>query len=101
MIADNFEEKVLNGEELSKDELSFLIHDYEVETEFGENRRWSRGATTISEVQGRFFMTSWENGLTEYQDNEYYDQPTEVQKVTTEKTITVTEWQPIISPVLN
>lgn len=46
-------------------------------------------------------MTSWENGLTENQENEYYDQPTEVKKVTTEKTITVTEWQPIVSPTTN
>ena len=101
MIADNFEEKVLNGEELSNEELSYLIHEYEVETEFGQHRRWSRDATTISEVQGRFFMTSWENGLTENQESEYYDQPTEVKKVTTEKTITVTEWQPIVSQTTN
>ena len=36
MIADNFEEKVLNGEKLSEDELSYLIHEYEIETAFGE-----------------------------------------------------------------
>lgn len=95
MIADNFEQKVLNGEKLNEDELSYLVNEFEVETEFEENRRWSRSATTISEVQGRFFMTSWENGLTEYQPNEYYDQPTEVEKVTIEKTIIVTDWRPI------
>lgn len=95
MIADNFEEKVLNGESLNESELQYLIHEYEVETTYGDNGRWSRGASTISEVQGRFFITSWSQGLTENQDNEYYDQPTEVQKVTFEKMVEVTEWQPI------
>ena len=31
-------------------------------------------------------------GLTEYQENAFYEQPYEVEKRTYEKTITVTEW---------
>jgi hypothetical protein len=34
----------------------------------------------------------WEEGLTENQENEFYNQPYEVEKKTYEKTITVTEW---------
>ena len=95
MISDNFEEKVLNGEALTRAELQYLVHEYDIETDKGENRRWSRGMSTISEVQGRFFQTNWEEGLTENQENEYDEQPTEVKKVTYEKTIEVTEWQTI------
>ena len=96
---DKYEEALLkkidSGTELTGSELREVIQEYEVEVEYGDNRRWSRSATTISEIGGRYFSTNWEDGLTESQENEYYDQPVEVQKKTYEKTITVTEWVPV------
>lgn len=96
---DKYEEQLLrkidDGEELTESELRGVIFDFEVEREEGENRRWSRSVTTISQIGDRYFSTDWEEGLTEYQENEYYEQPVEVQKKTYEKIITVTEWIPI------
>lgn len=97
---DKYEEvllaKIDSGNELTERELS-EVTDYEVESEYGENRRWSRSVTTISKIGDRYFSINWENGLTESQENGYYYQPIEVQKKTYEKTITVNvvEWVPI------
>ena len=85
-------EKIDSGEQLTKEELTELIWGYDVDTQYGDNRRWSRSVTTIIELNGRYFSISWEEGLTEYQDNEYNSQPVEVKKHTYEKTIAVTEW---------
>ena len=84
--------KIDNKEKLTRDELSEIIFSYEVDSEYGDNRRWSRTVSTVVELCGRFFMVDWEEGLTESQENEYYNQPYEVKKHTYEKTITVTEW---------
>ena len=44
--------------------------------QYDENRRWSRGATSVVSipVEGgeRFFAIYWDEGLTEYQENEYW-----------------------------
>lgn len=88
--------KIDNGEELTRSELCDIIFEYEVKREYGDNRRWSRSVTTISKIGDRYFSTNWEQGLTESQENEYYNQPIEVQKKTYKKTITITEWIPVI-----
>ena len=95
---DKYEEELLkkidSKERLTKSEIKEVL-EYEVESEYGDNRRWSRSVTTISQIGDRYFSTNWDEGLTEYQENEYYEQPVEVQKKTYEKTITVTEWVPV------
>lgn len=94
---DHFDEimvgKIENGEKLTKKELRTLVFECrEIERNDGENRRWTRSVESIIELCGRYFAVIWEEGLTEYQDNEFYYQPYEVEKKTYEKTITVTEW---------
>lgn len=93
---EHFEEivtaKILNGEKLTEEEIRELVWDYEVDREEGDNRRWSRTITSIVKLCDKYFSIDWEQGLTEYQENEYYNQPYEVVKHTYEKTITVTEW---------
>jgi hypothetical protein len=84
--------KIDNGVDLTKSELSYLVFDYEEDTEEGENRRWSRSNETICKLGDRYFSVIWEEGLTEMQDNEFYNQPIEVKKETKRKTITVTNW---------
>ena len=95
---DKYEEELLkkidSGEKLKKNDIREVL-EYEVESEYGDNRRWSRSVTTISQIGDRYFSTNWDEGLTEYQENEYYEQPVEVEKNTYEKTITVTEWVPV------
>ena len=95
----NFEEiivnKIDNKENLTEDELSDIVNCYEVSTEYGENRRWSRTVTTIVSLKGRYFKVVWDEGLTESQEDSFYTQPYEVEKHTYEKTIIVTEWKRI------
>ena len=64
----------------------------EVEEISGENRRWSQGMQTIFKVDNRYFSICWEKGLTEMQENEFYDQPEEVELKEYTKTITVKNW---------
>ena len=86
-------EKIEKGEKLTEEELKTLVFECnEVFKKKGENRRWSRRVESIIELCGRYFAVVWDEGLTEYQDNEFYDQPYEVEEKTYEKTITVTEW---------
>jgi hypothetical protein len=84
--------KIDTGEKLTEKEMRELVCGYDVDTEYGDNRRWTRSVTTIVELKGRFFSIDWEEGLTECQENEFYNQPKEVRKHTYEKTIVVTEW---------
>jgi len=85
-------EKIDNGENLTERELSTLSGEYEVDRENGDNRRWSRSVSSYIQLEDRFFCVDWEEGLTESQPDEFYNQPYEVEKKTYEKTITVTEW---------
>ncbi len=91
MLEQEFLEKFDKGEKFSERELDSLRWGLdEVETIYGENNRWSRSAKTIFDVQGRLFALDWEEGLTENQENEFFNQPYEVEKRT--KTIVVNEY---------
>jgi hypothetical protein len=97
---EHFEEimvkKIDNGELLDESELAALVFECNtISTTYGDKGRWSRSAQTIVELEDRYFCVDWYEGLTENQDNEFYDQPYEVEKHTYEKTITVTEWRKI------
>lgn len=93
---EHFEEimaaKIINGENLTEQEIKELVWDYEIEREEGEHGRWTRSMMSIVKLCNKYFAVNWENGLTEYQENGFYNQPYEVVKHTYEKTITVTEW---------
>lgn len=88
-------EKIDKGEDLTETELNTLVCEFGVDSEYGDNRRWSRTVTTIVELCGRHFSIDWEEGLTECQIDEFYNQPVEVRMHTYVKTITVTEWKPV------
>jgi len=91
----SYEEEILykidNKIPFSDRELSEL-RDYEISRTVGDNRRWSRSVESILEINGRHFCLDWEEGLTECQENDFYEQPYEVQKHEYEKVIKVTEW---------
>lgn len=92
---EHFEEiivsKIDRHENLTEDELK-IIRGYSIEDIEGEESRWTRHIESIISMCGRFFALDWERGLTEYQENGYYNQPYEVEKKTVTKTITVVEW---------
>ena len=62
----------------------------EIETIYGEKGRWSRYEEKVWKIGSRYFIFTADIGLTEYQDNDYNYQPTEVYPV--EKIVTITEW---------
>lgn len=91
-----FLEKFDSGEKFSEDELQDIAYGdvglKSVERSYGENRRWTRTVTGVYEADGRYFMIDWEEGLTEHQEDEFWEQPVEVEKKQYEKTFIVTEW---------
>lgn len=84
--------KIDNKEPLTEHEIRTLVFEYDVETEHGDNRRWTRSVNTIVKLCDRYFSINWEEGLTEYQDNEFYNQPCEVRREEEVKTIVVVNW---------
>lgn len=96
----HYDEYILNKIDsnipLDEQELENLTWRFdEVEKICEENRRWSRSVRSIIKIGDRYFALDWEEGLTELQDNEFYNQPIEVEKIEYQKTITVTEWKEI------
>lgn len=79
---EHFEEimfhKILSGEKLTEKELQRLVWDYEVERETFEKHRWTQPVASIVCLCERYFEIDWEEGLTEMQEDEYYNQPFEV-----------------------
>jgi hypothetical protein len=81
-------EKILNSEKLTEDEVRFLTEHYsgkeisweewnEIEVEdtiSGENRRWSAMQTVVLRIGNRYFTVDYDEGLTESQENSYYEQ---------------------------
>lgn len=85
--------KIDTGEELTEKELKYLVWDCNiVDQQEGPDRRWYRSVETVVEIDGRFFLIPWDRGLTEIQENEFWEQPFEVEKYEYEKTIKVVEW---------
>ena len=88
--------KIDNNMKLYNDELYDLL-EFELcnYREYGDNNRWDRCVSSICELDNRYFKLNWFEGLTEMQENSFYEQPYEVEKVEYEKTITVTEWKAV------
>lgn len=85
--------KIDNNEALTKDELKTLVcENYNVARMIGDSRRWTRAVSSVIELCGRYFEIDWEQGLTESQENEFLEQPYEVELRTSEKIMEVHEW---------
>ena len=84
------------GKKFSECQIADMAFDFQVEhEEYGDRHRWQLDVTTYINVEGRVFRVDWLRGLTENQENEYPNQPVEVRKKTYQKTITVTEYEPV------
>lgn len=78
----------------TEDEVKELIWESEVERNILDSSRWSMSMESFVEFEGKYYRVYWEQGSTEYQENEYYDQEaTQVERKT--KTIEVTDWFPV------
>lgn len=84
--------KIDKGENLVKEELKMMALEFDIEQISGDNRRWQREVRSICQLGDRTFAVDWQEGLTECQENEFYNQPIEVIKNEYEKTVKVTEW---------
>ena len=85
------ENKIINGEELNEYERKMCawgeVGEY-VDEEEGDSGRWTEYMSTIFEVGGQLYCINWEKGLTECQENEYWEQPYKVKRE--EKVVTTT-----------
>ena len=95
--AEHFDEimvqKIDNGEALTEDELKALVWEYHnVARIEGENRRWTRTVRSVIKLCGRYFEIEWEQGLTESQEDQFFEQPYEVEQDTYKKVVEVHNW---------
>lgn len=81
--------KLKKGEELSENEIKNLLDLKTVHEEHGEDRRWSKSVLTVIEVDGECYAVEWEKGLTEMQEDMFYNQPYKVKLEKVKKEITV------------
>lgn len=90
MTNKEFLERYDKKEKFSESELEELEYFGEgIDRIEGANRRWTRTIKNIFKVEDRYFALEFEEGLTEMQDNMYYNQPYEVEKVFEEITTVV------------
>lgn len=85
-------DKITEGIDLTERELRELRYSQCAEIE-GDKGRWSVYTQSIIKLRDKYFSIDWDQGLTEIQEDEFYNQPYEVKKV--EKMIPVTEWVPV------
>lgn len=88
-------DKIQKGVSLTEDEIKELVlyGDYVVEENSGSRGRWSESMFTVVQLKDKYFGINWEKGLTEYQENTFYEQPFEVEKHTEIVTIEKVTWE--------
>ena len=84
--------KLNSKQKLTENEIQTLVWNYDIEQNEGDSRRWTKTIETIIEFEGKNYSILWEQGLTEMQENEYYNQPVEVEKKEYDKIIHIVEW---------
>lgn len=88
--------KLQNKEMLSEEEIESLVWDSEqVYEEAGKDHRWQKEMFTVVKVENKFYGICWMKGLTEYQENEYYEQPFEVGCENKTEVVKKEIWKPI------
>lgn len=71
-----------NEENLSDEDISYMLCNTEtISEEVTERSRWYNETTTIVELKGRHFAIEWRSCLSETGENEYPNQPYEVEEV--------------------
>ena len=83
-------EKMYAGEKLSRNELRCLVTGRSCDTEPGEYEeidlvegdcsRWTQDMKTIIQVGNDLWAIPWDCGLTECQENEFWEQPYRVER---------------------
>lgn len=93
---ENFESIMVNkidkGENLTEKELKRLAYEYEIEKIVYDKNRWTMPISSVCKLLDRYFMVEWQEGLTEYQEDEFLDQPYEVELQQYQKVTNVRRW---------
>ena len=89
----DFYEAIVNKKDLSERELNNLLK-YEVARSYDNNRRWTRGVSSIIELCGHLFELDWDETIIEYRGI-FFDQPYEVVKEEKQVTATVVTYVPL------
>lgn len=96
---DNFYDIMLDrlnkGIELTEVELKRLVEYREVDRREGDRNRWSMEIFSIIELGSELFCIEWSEGLTELQENSYYNQPYRVERKEKEITSIVVTYEKI------
>jgi hypothetical protein len=73
-------QKLERGISLTEDELRDFVFGGKVEyQEEGQSRRWSRSVSSVvADDNGQLWCVDWDEGLTEMQEDEFYEQPYKV-----------------------
>lgn len=89
------ENKIANSEKLNKYERKMCawgeVGKY-VDEQEGEEHRWVKDMSTIFDIGGQLYCINWQQGLTEMQENEYFNQPYKVRREEKEVTTTVVSY---------
>lgn len=98
MNNDIFREKLSKGTFTEKElsQLSWCEVEADVEMitkDEGEQHRWTQDVSTIFKFEDKYYCLDWDRGLTECQENSFYNQPYEVEKET--KMIEITNWKKV------
>lgn len=88
--------KLQRQEKLSEEEIESLVWDgNRVYEEEGDDHRWQKEMFTVVKVENKFYGICWMKGLTECQENEYYEQPFEVACENKTEVVKKEIWKPI------
>lgn len=88
--------KIKNKEKFTENEIKELLWNFEqVWEEEYDDHRWTRDMSTVVKIEDYFVRIDWQKGLTECQENEYWEQPYLVKQHKYTKTIEIEEWEKI------
>ena len=91
---DYFQYLLDNNIQFEEDDFRRFLWEYQVDAIPDEPRRWSQFVDAVCKLKDKYYMFSYDRGLTEMQEDEFWEseQPYEVEPY--EKTITITAWRP-------
>ncbi len=79
--------------QVDEDIIKVLLDEFAVYEEAVQRTRWSDCMISIIQLGDRYFRLEWNRGLTEYQDNYYFNKFVEVEMIEKVITQTVIEWK--------
>ena len=84
--------KLENGERLADVELKEMVWNLPqvAENKSSDLDRWTRSVETIVELNNKLYRIMWDQGLTEMQEDEFYNQPEEVKPYPVEEVVQTT-----------